>query len=97
MTRVYHGPDGLVARSCARHGRYVVHALATAGCPRCRENTRHARNKRLARERSGLACDRCGTRLLTPAPLCGLCMSPADFDPYAVLASFDAPTPRERQ
>jgi hypothetical protein len=95
---VYHGPDGLVARSCHQHGRYVVHALAVAGCPRCRENARHARNQRLARERAGLVCTACGCDLLKPAPLCGFC--DPDHDPFAVLAAMDAetsPTPRERQ
>ena len=95
---VYHGPDGLVARSCHQHGRYVVHALAVAGCPRCRENARDRERQRLARERRGLTCDECHTDLLKPAARCGFC--DPDHDAFAVLAAMDAetsPTPRERQ
>ena len=91
---VYHGPDGLVARSCARHGRYVVHALAVAGCPSCRAL---ARNQRRRRDQA-MTCDECGTTLLMPAPRCGFCDE--EHDPFAVLARIDAQNarpPRERQ
>ena len=91
---VYHGPDGLVTRSCGRHGSYVVHALAVAGCPTCRTLARNQRRKR----DQAMTCDECGTTLLTPAPRCGFC--DPEHNPYAVLAAIDAetsPTPRERQ
>jgi hypothetical protein len=59
-------------------------------CDRCRENAQaRAREAqaRLVEQARALICDDCGTELLTPAALCGMC--DPDFDLEAALAALD--------
>lgn len=82
-----------IQRSCATCGEGFtpdVRSRVTT-CPGCREakaTKARERAEQRAAERATLTCDDCGTQLLTPAPLCGMC-DPA-WDASAVLAAIDA-------
>lgn len=88
-----------VDRTCACGATFTVRQGERRSlCMPCMEEAaeraaeaRRVNAERIARareKRAAMTCDECGTRLLVPAAICGLCMGP-DFDLEAALAALD--------